>query len=525
MGAPRRGEDASDGDPVDAGASGDTSSGGSGRRRTRRAEPKVALPALHEAVGQLRERIQGIQLAMSRLPSRVAARTELLRTILATRIASRLDRVAERLGVGRPASARALDSRTTQRAIEQLREIDLHLYVLKHLIAWRTDPALGASLEDADTIARALLRPIQQLAATEELGFPQLDVVCAPAAPDEESVWFTLLPPGHPVVFVPEEFGKDSHRWVSVPHEIGHLIWRGLPGFETEVRQRLGLGAAGLLMRRDENGYVFDIGAPFASWIEEIHCDGITALMMGPTALRGFVACFSKPDDATGVLWAYPGEHGRYGDHPPAHLRIHLMSALLETVGFDVEAKRMLREWSDLHGSPESLLFPTRDRQAVRVPAAPVIERGVAYIREWYQGGYASLAGRELRDVHGFEMSPAMWAQAQRARDDLLRGVSAVRDPRLVLAGAIEAIHARPSAAQNVAKNLLASIVSPGERRVSSAAKATQRGQRARPAARREKRALLDKTALRDAVVFGEIFAPPRAGVLPARRTDRSARG
>lgn len=486
---------------------------------------------LRDAVVSLRERAAALQAGFARAPTRIAARNAVLAGILEARIAPRLERIGRRLGMagagaahrGAPSSetySHAPDGRTAERAAEQLRETDLHLHVMEHLMAWRADPTLGAALEDADTIARAMLRPLQDLARHDGLPFPQLDVVCAPAAPEEESVWFGLLPPGHPVVFVPEDFEQDIHRWVSVPHEIGHVMWRELPGFANEVRGRLGLARPAPLMQRESEGYVFDRDAPFAAWLEEMHCDGITALMMGPTALRGMVRYFKNPEEPAHALWAAPSERGTYGTHPPAHLRVHTIASLLEIVGFDAEAKKLVREWDTLHGEPEVLLLPTRDGAIVRVPAQPVIERGRAYIEQWYQGGYASLLGRDLRDVHGLEMSPSMWAQVDRASRELLAGPTSVRDARLVLAAAIEAVESRPSARDQIARQMLASILSPGERRGAVAT----RGEPTRPPRHATARgsAVLGPDTLADAIVFGEILARPQRGVLPVHRIARA---
>ena len=129
-----------------------------------------------------------------------------------------------------------------------------------------------------------------------------------------------------------------------------------------------------------------------------------------------------------------------------------------------------------------------------------IVERVVA-------GPLGGLAGEGLTDVPGLDYGPHEHAEAERARQSLVRGrVPTVRDPRAVIAGAVLAALEQPEREPQILADARAAIPAVGSSEIRPDSYAT-------PAAGGTASALgpLDAAVLRDAIVLGEILRRPGA--------------
>ena len=355
----------------------------------------------------------------------------------------------------------ALQEGLLEEGTEIIRVVEFRFLVLRGLAAVRLVDGFGAHLADAETLSETLFKPFSQLSQTEAFYFARHQPICVPAAPDEESIWFGLLPEGYPIIFVPRDFGQNLYRWASLPHEIGHLIFRNVPGFEAELRKRLGLNGTHMCIRiNDEEG--IDLRQPFAAWLEEIVADAFAVLLMGPAALRGLTGCFASPSNPDNVLWAGTLGGFQYAPHPPSHLRILFAGELLNLMGYDVEAAQLIEDWTRQHNSPDVVYLPALPGGALAAPVDVMLEIGSKIIESFYYGAYSSMAERELRSIHGLELTPGLWAHAKGLITTLQSGQAVKADPKLVLVGAIEAYAQSPSSRDAIKAAVSASILGRG---------------------------------------------------------------
>ncbi len=383
----------------------------------------------------------------------------------------------ERAQAAREESAEAFFRRADalRQAYEALSLARVRVDVLELIVAWRSDRHLAGHLADADAMATGLLEPLRRFSNDHGLGFPPLRPVCVPAAPGDEAVIYGLFP-GQPVIFVPDDFGEDLLRWPSLAHEVGHLMWRFLPGFAYDLREFIVSDGPAWLPHVSGREVTFDVHACFGAWLPEIVADLFCAMLLGPAALRGMVHSFATehPADATRAHAARDGH--TIEEHPPAHLRVMLVAHLLESSGFPPSNwEESLREWDLRHDAPVTLRFPTLQGDEIELGLPRFLALGRALVDRFRASEYPSLAGYTFSAVHDLTMSPGMWAKAcDRAKD--LRGDKPFNDsPRIVLTAAIEAVGHMPGASVRIAKGVRRAVIGRDtrERRVADPAYAT----------------------------------------------------
>ena len=334
--------------------------------------------------------------------------------------------------------------------LHDLEQIERQHAVVQISLDLGMNDAMDRVLADAEAIADACLAPLRQFADFHDVHLPRSQPVCLPAGVTGHlMVDVSLLGPNHPVIFVPHDFAADLMWWPSIAHELGHVILRGVPGLLPEMG-----AAAGWTMQPDllrvQGGRV--VGSPlqaWSAWREEIFCDALTVLMLGPAAVEGFLATFANPDDPDSVLTARVAQGQRYAPHPPAHLRLHLGAFLLEEVGFITQGRKLARRWNELHGFPEvldaedgsgpSLLLPLADGRVIRMAMDHALRRGTDGIRGWLHSQYRTLAGHGVLSLPGFDLGPGLWARVERVSTELREGGLPSADARVLLAAAIHA--------------------------------------------------------------------------------------
>ena len=336
----------------------------------------------------------------------------------------------------------------------------LRVHAVEHMLRVRTDPVLGERMGDADAIARELSKPLVEFGRAQGVDIPQKRVVCVPAEQGAESIWFGLLPQGYPAVFVPDDFERDLLRWPALAHEMGHLMWRDVPDFAQEVHERTGLTTAPMLIHGEE---IWDVRPCYSAWLQEIFCDTVGALQLGPPALRGLVHFFSSERGMRGRVIS--ASDGRYDPHPPPHLRVLLVAHVLRTQGFHEEVKEILGEWERVGGQVTSFALPLAYGDVTAVPADVIIAPGKQLVTALVSEQYESLAGFTLTDIPGFSLSPGIWGRVERAKEALLAGQVPNDSARVLIAAAVEAQAEQPSAVSRIARLVSEAIVGEGEKR------------------------------------------------------------
>lgn len=336
----------------------------------------------------------------------------------------------------------------------------MRVRAVEHMLSVRSDPVLGERMDDADAIADALARPLVDFGKAQGVDIPEKRVVCVPAEQGAESIWFGLLPRGYPTIFVPDDFESDLMRWPALAHEMGHLMWRDVPGLAQEIHQRTGLTVAPFLIHSDES---WDLRPCYAAWLQEIFCDTMGALQLGPPALRGAVYFFSSPRTRRSDPRTITVTEQSYDEHPPPHLRVLLIAHALRSQGFHSEVSEIMGRWDELVGPVKGFALPLAYGGATAVPADVVIAPGRQLVDALLAGQFNALEGFPIPSIPGFALSPGLWGRVERTSKALLAGDAPRETARVLIAAAVEAQAAQPGAAAQIARRVSRAIVGPTE--------------------------------------------------------------
>lgn len=381
-----------------------------------------------------------------------------------------------------------------------LNELARRMDVLRMLAVARTERVESSVIDDADAIAASFTESFADFASAQSIGFPTQHPICVPKATGAEG-WHGALP-GHPIIHVPPNFGDEIFRWMSVPHELAHVIWEATPGLQQEIRTVLGLEGDWVVDPRHDGMDILPYRLASA-WLPEMFADWMTTLQAGPAAVHGMLHVFARPGAPQSVVTVQTDSTGRrYDPHPPAHLRVLGACLVLHRMGFDVEAEQARKQWLRMHGELESVVVPLSG-QRVAIPAMALAEFMSRFGVALYETQLESLAGYTFQDVPGFEMSPGLWRRARNEAPQLVAGTSFHDEARIVLAAAIEARHRNPEAGAVIMEAVREAIVGLNaplsDRRVRAKKKrraATETGK-------------ITRSVLRDAIILQDIVRRP----------------
>lgn len=421
-----------------------------------RADPEELRAALARAA-ELLDEAAALRARLEALPGPVVV----LRRVLAAQIEAPLQELNRALRGAGHADEAGGDPRA------ELAHLGQRLYALGIVVEARAPSAGAALLGDADAVADALLRPLRDHART--LGHAAFNerVVCMPTTPGFEAVLLGLFE-AHPVVFTPPDFGENLHRWASIAHELGHVVWHRWPGFAAEARSQLGLDRRPSLPLRGADGtYRSRVEDALAGWLEELHADLFAVVLLGPAAARGLVTCFATPESPERTIEARTEDGRTYAPHPPTTLRVLWVAHALRRQGFAADAQSIERTWKNLHGEQAHLVIPLNHHLLAEVALAPFFDAGRALVDAYVDRSWVSLGGTTLGGVPSLELGPGRQAQVNTLAQTLILGTAQARDPALLLAAAIEARERAPQASAAISRALQRSIqgLEAGERR------------------------------------------------------------
>lgn len=412
------------------------------------------------------------EVQLSRLPAGANATTVIADTLREPTLSDlrRADRQLtaslELLGNADPAAASAfLRNDTTVRAAQDASQLgEARLELLAEAAAARHD-RMAEVMADADAFGAALVEPMRAFAFAHGMPLPPNQPISLPTDPGTEALVRGLFAE-HPVVFVPHDFGEHIFRWAAVAHEIGHVVWHAEPTLRREMLRIQPSSERPWLPRAMNGRLVFNIDAAFTAWLEELVCDALTVIMLGPAGFRGLCHALDETREPLAAMFASSDYSGQLLDeHPPPHLRVHLAAWLLNELGYDVEMKPLLAEWQKNHDEADYLVLPVQGSdQTVAVALDGFVQKGVYILSEMMSEEFRGLAGYPLSAVSGLELGPGEWARVKKRASEILGGGTFHDTPRVAIAAGIEAAASSPASIKKIAAAVRSTIVGSGQR-------------------------------------------------------------
>lgn len=300
----------------------------------------------------------------------------------------------------------------------------------------REHPRLAAILADADRIAASCFEPLRQFADAHLDAAPIHHVLCTLGS-KSLSMSDRFAPASTALIYLPREFLSDVMWWPAIAHEIGHLVYWNFPGFRREVLQLTGGEPAQNLYWMKQQLTTNHLANLFARWSEELLCDIVGALMLGPAFMLAQTAHFRRERVREVALIGL--DQRQYDHHPPYHLRVYATYRTLIAAGFNEQVTPLWTGWLSAHGGeiPE-LLLPVMEGGYVAVPSHYFLEQLEGFVTAVYRQQFRSLAGHQLISVPGLGFSLAEHFNATRDLKMLEQGADLRKyDAREMLAAVV----------------------------------------------------------------------------------------
>ncbi len=435
-----------------------------------------------------------------KLIDRAAARRELAAQRAATlRFVSTLALVEERLAAIIPLLKRAEGQRGTY--LRFLGREEALVEIVEAFIEQRRGP-LRDLLGDTDALANAAYAPIVEFCRNR--GIP-LSSDRAATVVGADKLFFLSVddPSGLAAVVLPAAFGTEIETWPAIAHEIAHDFFRSVDGLGPQLRSVLQIGSdCRVAQVRHGRVDVAEVAKrATAAWMEELFADAFGVMMMGPAYVQTMAASFGSPQDPTRALAMMPADDGKaFEEHPPGHVRVVAGCRLLGLMGYGKIADELENRWRKQHGEPDAVFAPTDQQRWISVPEALVLDRAASVGTALYMTGLPALRGQPLRSIAGLDFGPREHQQALRIAERFGRSQTArVGDARVLVAGAVLATTAAPNRATAIytlAREAIIGVDSPRMELPSGDAEAGPLG-------------VVDATALREAIILGELLAMP----------------
>ena len=346
-----------------------------------------------------------------------------------------------------------------------LRVMEMVFGQVESFIGQRRNQALAPRLGDADAFALSCYEPVAQFAAAEGLDLASNTPVCE-FGPYDLSIATGFIPSGLAPIYLPPDFFQRIAWWPALAHEIGHDFYRATEGLDEELRAEIGLVSASAGRRPLAFGQqglsMHELVRVFGGWFEELFCDVFGTLMCGPAYVWTMIEHFATPYDASQIVRVRIDHTGRYGEHPPRHLRFLAAVHVLELDGRANEANELREEWERLHGEPDGIYFPIAG-QLIGIPVQPLAAVATDIAGRLYGDRMSVFNGYSLSSIPGVDYGPHAHAEAERVRNELLRGqVPHHTGARSVISGAVLAWHDAPERERELIRLARAAIAAEG---------------------------------------------------------------
>ena len=330
-------------------------------------------------------------------------------------------------------------------------QLDAVARAIGAMTSQRRDPELLLLLGDADALAEACYRPIVDYARGEGISLTFERAVTVLGDSDLFIALFDNPARIAPIV-LPVDWAVQVAWWPALVHEVGHCFYRSVltvgtggkrRSLDGELRSRLKLPRGGALPSGQSPLTEADVASALGAWLEEIFADAFGVMMLGPAFIRTMIWAFTGKPDAVVTCDSTP--EGLFDEHPPAHLRVVLGCRLLAEMGYPTEARHLEAEWRTKHGGPRQFWVPTRAGRWIGLAEEPLVARAQVLVTALYEDSFKMLGGEPLRSIPGLDFGPREHQAALDVASALLsRRPPDTRDPRILIAGAVQAAAREP---------------------------------------------------------------------------------
>ncbi len=393
--------------------------------------------------------------------------------------------------VARAPTAVAIDPESIQAVHAALSLAQDRIIQLESWWQQREDPSSRQTLGDADALARSLLERIWEFLYMRGIEVVDSRPFCSFA---EHGLAYSLMfrGTGCAPLLLPRSYAYDVAAWPILAHEIGHVVVANVPGLEDEVRTVLG---EQLLVDQ---------------WASEVFADAIGTLLLGPAFVQAAARDLANPDSPDHVTFAAQDEYGQATEHPPPHLRIRFVTALLAEMGMRDKARAIWDEWNGAHGEPDAVFLPRGDGGYGGYELQPFLDGFSGAALTLTQTALRSLSEYYLTSVPGLAYTPREEHAVQEQAEAFRAGLPRRADPRTVVSAAVvvglEDESRQPEALATLVKQSILGVGTgePRHRPGDQAAGAPGRARRAGAVDRR--------TELIEAMILAEaVVTPPLA--------------
>ncbi|MCP4445647.1 MAG: hypothetical protein GY811_09960 [Myxococcales bacterium] len=384
-------------------------------------------------------------------------------------------------------------------ALDELEVILGEISILAHQ---RTTTELRHDLGDADALAAACYEPLTEFARTNQVALTSTTPMVQLTKFDM-ATWTAFVPTGVAPIFLPPDFFQRLAWWPALAHEIAHDFLAATHHVDSQLRWQLDLcseSEGSQFISLTEEGLAYsELSRVFGSWLEEMFCDAVATMMMGPAYGWTMVELFSG---SLHEISAVPVQDGQFSTHPPRHLRLLNCVQLLELMGHPEHGRDIRAEWEQRNADVEDYRYMTVYGESLQIPAEPVQELSQELVKKLYHTQLEAFADFPLQSIPGLDFGPAAAAETERAKLAFLADrVPTSKNAHRVIAGAILAWRDSPGKEKQILRHCRVALV--GE------AEWAERG----PApAHRPRRGYGGKRAsAREAFLLSTLLAPPKA--------------
>ncbi len=336
------------------------------------------------------------------------------------------------------------DNKVLGDAFASAERLDSLFEIMTTLAEQRRSATLLDLLGDADALAESCYRPIVDYCRQRGIKLGS-DRTATCIGGDKLFILSVDDPSGLAPIVLPADWANEIGWWPALAHEIGHDFFNSVTNLPAELRRALSLPPANGKLP-GPSVRAADIDVAVGAWMEELFADAFGTMMLGPAYVATMSWTFGSPAEPVATLAAAPTKQGTFEEHPPGHVRVVTACRLLGQMGYGALGDKLEEKWRRAHKQPAYVYFPTRTNAWATLPDATVITRALEVGSALYQTGLPSLSSFPLRSIPGLDFGPRENEVARGVKEGILAGrTPRIKDPRLVIAGAVQAWAEKPA--------------------------------------------------------------------------------